>query len=67
MNITLTTEQEKYVQSQLEEGKYNSVEQLISQALQLLEEQKSRLRTEAFRRTKAEKLLVVLSKSPEDK
>ena len=38
MNITLTLEQEKYIQSQLEEGKYNSVEQLISEALQLLEE-----------------------------
>ncbi|NJK73996.1 MAG: type II toxin-antitoxin system ParD family antitoxin [Oscillatoriales cyanobacterium RU_3_3] len=39
MNITLTPEQEKYVRSQLEGGKYNSVEQLISKALQLLEEQ----------------------------
>lgn len=38
MNITLTPEQEKYIQLQLEEGKYNSVEQLISEALQLLEE-----------------------------
>jgi antitoxin ParD1/3/4 len=39
MNITLTPEQEQYVRSQLEGGKYNSVEQLISKALQLLEEQ----------------------------
>lgn len=38
MNITLTPEQEKYIQLQLEEGKYNSIEQLISEALQLLEE-----------------------------
>lgn len=38
MNITLTPEHEKYIQLQLEEGKYNSVEQLISEALQLLEE-----------------------------
>lgn len=38
MNITLTPEQEKYIQSQLKDGKYNSVEQLISEALQLLEE-----------------------------
>ncbi|NJK73393.1 MAG: type II toxin-antitoxin system ParD family antitoxin [Microcoleus sp. SU_5_6] len=38
MNITLTPEQEKYVRSQLEGGKYNSVEQLISKALELLEE-----------------------------
>jgi antitoxin ParD1/3/4 len=38
MKITLTSEQEKYVQLQLEEGKYNSVEQLISEALQVLEE-----------------------------
>lgn len=38
MNITLTPEQKKYIQLQLEEGKYNSVEQLISEALQLLEE-----------------------------
>lgn len=39
MNITLTTEQERYVKSQLEGGKYNSIEQLISEALQLLEAQ----------------------------
>lgn len=38
MNITLTPEQEKYIQLKLEEGKYKSVEQLISEALQLLEE-----------------------------
>lgn len=38
MNISLTPAQEKYVQLQLEGGKYNSVEQLISEALQLLEE-----------------------------
>jgi len=38
MNITLTPEQERYIQFQLEEGKYSSVEQLISEALQLLEE-----------------------------
>lgn len=39
MNIALTPEQERYIQLQLEGGKYNSVEQLISEALQLLEEQ----------------------------
>ena len=38
MNITLTPEQKKYIQLQLKEGKYNSVEQLINEALQLLEE-----------------------------
>ena len=53
MNITFTPEQTKYIQFQIEEGKYNSVEQLISEALQLLEERNSALeqkRLEELRR-----------------
>lgn len=38
MNISLTAEQEKFIQSQLESGNYSSAEQVIAQALQLLEE-----------------------------
>ena len=38
MNVTLTPEQENYVRSQLQGGNYNSVQELISEALQLLEE-----------------------------
>ena len=38
MNVTLTPEQENYVQSQLEGGNYDSIQELISEALQLLEE-----------------------------
>jgi antitoxin ParD1/3/4 len=42
MNVTLTPEQENYVRSQLQGGNYDSVQELISEALQLLEE-KTRL------------------------
>jgi antitoxin ParD1/3/4 len=52
MNITLTPEQEKYIQSQLKEGKYNSVEQLISEALQLLEERNRTLEQKGFEELK---------------
>jgi antitoxin ParD1/3/4 len=38
MHISLTLEQEKFVQEQLKKGRYETVEQVISQALQLLEE-----------------------------
>ncbi len=52
MNITLTPEHEKYIQSQLKEGKYNSVEQLISEALQLLEERNRTLEQKGFEELK---------------
>ena len=38
MNITLTPEKETFIQSQVEQGKYETVEQLLSEALRLLEE-----------------------------
>ena len=38
MNITLTPEQETFIQSQVEQGKYETVEQLLSEALRLLAE-----------------------------
>lgn len=44
MNVTLTPEQENYVRSQLQGGNYNNVQELISEALQLLEE-----RNQAFK------------------
>ncbi len=39
MNIILNSEQEKFIQSQIEKGKYTNVEQLIDRALKLLEKQ----------------------------
>ncbi len=39
MNITLTPEQEKFIQDQLQNGKYITAEQVITKALQLLAEQ----------------------------
>ncbi len=44
MNVTLTPEQENYVRSQLQGGNYDSVQELISEALQLLEERNRRLK-----------------------
>jgi antitoxin ParD1/3/4 len=38
MKIDLKPEQEQFVRSQIEKGKYETVEQLISEALKLLEE-----------------------------
>ncbi|HBL13052.1 MAG TPA: hypothetical protein DD379_16970 [Cyanobacteria bacterium UBA11162] len=38
MNISLQPDQEKFVQSQLATGKYKTVEQVITEALKLLEE-----------------------------
>jgi antitoxin ParD1/3/4 len=38
MNISLTLEQEKFLQEKLKSGRYETVEQAIAQALQLLEE-----------------------------
>jgi antitoxin ParD1/3/4 len=37
MNITLTSELEQLIESQLETGKYQSAEQVIGEALRLLE------------------------------
>lgn len=38
MNISLNLEQEKIIQEKIKTGKYENVEEVISQALQLLEE-----------------------------
>ena len=38
MPITLTPEQEKFVQAKLKSGKYHDSEELISKAFQLLDE-----------------------------
>lgn len=38
MNITLPLEREKFIQSQLATGKYKSAEQIIDEALKLLEQ-----------------------------
>ena len=37
MNITLSPEQEKFVQSQIARGNYQDVEQVIKEALTILE------------------------------
>ena len=39
MNIILNSEQEKFIQSQLKKGTYSNVEQIIDQALKLLQKQ----------------------------
>lgn len=39
MNVSLTPELEKLVNAQLESGKYNSVDEVIGEALRLLHEQ----------------------------
>jgi len=38
MNITLKPEQQKLIQARIESGKYSTVEEIITAALQLLEE-----------------------------
>ncbi|MBD2184670.1 type II toxin-antitoxin system ParD family antitoxin [Planktothrix sp. FACHB-1355] len=38
MNISLTTQQEKFIQSQLQTGNYSSADEVIGEALRLLEE-----------------------------
>jgi antitoxin ParD1/3/4 len=38
MNISLTTEQEQFLQEQLASGKYSSIDEVIAQAFRLLEE-----------------------------
>ena len=39
MNITLSPEQEKFIQSQIARGKYTNIQQVIDSALKLLEKQ----------------------------
>ncbi|MDJ1179726.1 type II toxin-antitoxin system ParD family antitoxin [Roseofilum sp. BLCC_M91] len=41
MQITLTLEQEKFLRAQLERGQYRTPEEVVSQALKLLEEQET--------------------------
>jgi antitoxin ParD1/3/4 len=60
VNITLTPEQAKYIRSQLEKGKYNSVEQLISEALQLLDKQ-----TRALEQKRLEELKLKIASGTE--
>ena len=38
MNVSLSPEQERFVISQIEQGKYSSAEQVLAEALQLLSE-----------------------------
>jgi len=37
MNISLNSEQEKFIQSQIAKGKYTNIQQVIDSALKLLE------------------------------
>jgi len=37
MNISLSSEQEKFIQAQIDKGKYQNVEQVIEEALKFLE------------------------------
>ena len=39
MNITLSPEQEKFIQSQIARGKYTNIQQVIDSALKFLEKQ----------------------------
>ncbi len=39
MNITLSSEQEQFIQSQIATGKYTNIQQVIDSALKLLEKQ----------------------------
>ncbi len=39
MNITLSREQEQFIQSQIARGKYTNIQQVIDSALKLLEKQ----------------------------
>lgn len=39
MNITLNSEQEQFIQSQIAKGKYLNIQQVIDSALKLLEKQ----------------------------
>lgn len=39
MNITLNSEQQKFIQSQIQKGRYNDSQEVINKALELLEKQ----------------------------
>ncbi|NEO57304.1 MAG: hypothetical protein F6K54_32075 [Okeania sp. SIO3B5] len=39
MNITLSPEQEKFIQSQIAKGRYTNIQQAVDEALKLLEKQ----------------------------
>ncbi|MDJ0555582.1 MAG: type II toxin-antitoxin system ParD family antitoxin [Microcoleaceae cyanobacterium MO_207.B10] len=41
MNISLNSEQEKFIQSQIAKGKYANIQQVIDSALKLLEKQEA--------------------------
>ncbi len=52
MNIILKPEQEQFIQSEIKNGRYETVEQVISEALKLLEEynrQRDEIRLEELR------------------
>lgn len=52
MNITLKAEQEEFIQAEIKKGRYQTVEQVISEALKLLEEvnqQRDEIRLEELR------------------
>ncbi|MCL1468923.1 type II toxin-antitoxin system ParD family antitoxin [Argonema galeatum] len=52
MNITLRAEQEQFIQAEIKKGRYQTAEQLISEALKLLEElnqQRDEIRLEELR------------------
>lgn len=52
MNITLKSEQEEFIQAEIKKGRYQTAEQVISEALKLLEEvnqQRDELRLEELR------------------
>ena len=43
MKITLKPEQEQFIQTQIESGKYGSVDEIVSEAINLLEKREHRL------------------------
>ena len=52
MNITLRYEQEQFIQAQIKKGRYQTAEQVISEALKVLEEfnrQRDEIRLEELR------------------
>lgn len=44
MNISLTTEQEIFIQTQIDNGSYSSADEVINEALRLLEEHQRQLK-----------------------
>lgn len=52
MNITLKAQQEEFIQAEIKKGRYQTAEQVISEALKLLEEsnrQRDEIRLEELR------------------